>query len=163
MSPLVVFENAGRYSAASSAGVLFYNLPYEAAAIALNDAGFPIGLLEKPVDGLTWRSTLTSAFANEIASLNDAITTLAPSSDVEAVQAKQAELEAGMVALNRQLQIEGIRTEIARAEAELDRQLPLTMQLLGPRAQEWEAKIMVANGPVAKRLAALWAELRALQ
>src|SRR5262245_43845888 len=126
MSPLVIHENAGRYFAASSAGVLFYGLKYEAAAIALADAGFPIALLDTPVDGLTWRSTLTSAFANEIHALNDQVATLAQSTDVEGVRQKQADLEAGMVLLNRQLRVEGIRTEIARCEAEMDRQFPIT-------------------------------------
>jgi hypothetical protein len=162
MSQLVVYENAGRYSAASIAGVQFYNLSYEAAAVALMDAGFSIGLLESPVDGLTWRSTLTSAFANEIQALNEQVAGLAPSFDVDELRDKQADLEAGMVLLNRQLRAEGIRTEIARCEAEMDRQLPLTMQLMGPRAKEWEARLIVSGGPWGKRLEALHAEWRQL-
>jgi hypothetical protein len=159
---IVVYENAGRYSAASSAGVLFYNLRYEAAAITLADAGFPIALLESPVDGLTWRSTLTAAFANEIQALNQQVAALAPSSDVDDVRERQDALAGQLDHLQRAIRLADLRTEIARAEAELDRQLPLMRQLM-PRSPNWEVNAMVAHGPAAKRLASLVAEWRSLQ
>ncbi|HMO86475.1 MAG TPA: hypothetical protein PKC18_16310 [Lacipirellulaceae bacterium] len=159
---IVVHENAGRYSAATAAGVLFYGLSYEAAALALIDAGFPAAALDAPADDVTWRSTLTAAFAAEIEQLNGRIETLAPSTAVDDIRERQDMLHMQMQQLHRSLRLESLRIEIARCEAQLDRQFPAVKALMPANAADWEVRQMIEIGPLGKRLQALWAEYEEL-
>jgi len=159
---IVTYQQNELYSAATAAGVLFYNLPLSAARVAIIDAGFDASALDTPADAVTWRSTLTAAFASELEAINIVLDTLAPSDDVAEIRDKQAELQGHVVALNRQLCIEAVRIEIMRCEAEMDRQVPIMRQMMGPKAEDWEVRAMVNHGPLGKRLQALLAEMREL-
>ena len=159
---IVTYENNGTYSAATAAGVLFYSVSRVEAERVLANAGIDPAALDTPADAVTWRSTLTQAFASELEAINLVLDTLAPSDDVAEIRDKQAELQSHVVELNKQLAIEAIRIEIMRCEAEMDRQLPLMRQLLGARSEEWEARVVVNHGPLGKRLQALLAEMREL-
>jgi len=159
---IVTYEHGGRYSAATAAGVAFYSVSRIEAERALTNMGIDPAALDSPADALTWRATLTAAFASELEGINSVLATLCPSDEVAEIREKQAELQGHVAALNRQLAIEAVRIEIMRCEAEMDRQLPIIRQLLGARSEEWEARAMVNHGPLGKRLAALLAEMREL-
>jgi hypothetical protein len=113
---ITVYENAGLYSAATAAGILFYALPRPEAERRLIESGFPPSLLDSPVDGLTWRSVLTSAFASEIESISTEVESLAGASE-DAVANLTQRLEVvrkGQRRLRRQLSATGAAVSVER-------------------------------------------------
>jgi len=160
---MIIHRNGDLFSACSSAGILFSNLDRPTAAAVMAAAGFDESLLDSPSDPVVFRSTWTEAVSNELNALAEAIDDLPQyGDDVAEIQDKQAQIEAGMVELNRHQYIEGIRIEIMRAEAEMDRQLPIMRKMMGPGAADHEVYLMVKLGPVGKRLQALLSEMREL-
>jgi len=160
---MIIHRNVDLFSACSSAGILFTNLDRSTAAAVLSAAGFDESLLDVPSDPILYRSTWTQAVNSELNALAEAIDDLPQyGDDVVAIHDKQVQIEAGMIKLNRQLRIEGIRTEIARAEAEMDRQLPIMRKIMGAKAEDWEVRMMVNHGPLGKRLQALLSEMQEL-
>ncbi len=158
------FENAGRHSAASAGGVLFYNLPRAAAERRLRDAGFDPAILDTPVDGLTWRSTLTAAFAAEIEGLTAAVDALpaeaaaqvaAINGRLDTLAAQQGELAAEVAEDRRRA---GTRAEVARLEAELQAKFgPLRAAL--PRHSDAEVNALLNNSDLAQRIRKLRSQL----
>lgn len=157
-----VYENAGRYSAASSAGVLFYSLPRAEAARRLSEAGFPESLLDSPVDGLTWRSTLTAAFAAEIEGLTAAVDALPQTVDVDDIRSRQSDLQQHVDTLQAEVAEDrrraSTRAEVARLEAELASKFaPLRAAL--PRHTDAEVNALLNNGDLASRIRKLRATI----
>ena len=157
---IVTYENNGLYSAASAAGCMFYSVSRIEAERQLIEAGIDAECLDSPVDGVTWRSTLTSAMVNEIAALDAAIGIMASVEDVSDLRERLDILHDRQTDLSVQVRAADIRTEIARAEAEMDRQLPIMRKIMGAKAEDWEVRMMVNHGPLGKRLQALLSEMR---
>ena len=113
--PIVLYEHAGRWSAATSVGLLFYSLSVADAENQLREVGITSPLIS--CDALTWRSTLTAAFASEIEGINATLEGLPQTADVEAVRSKQAIIEENLAALSASVRAEqNRRAEIARLQ-----------------------------------------------
>lgn len=118
---LVVYKSGDLYSAATQAGVAFYNYSLPAAQVWLIENGFDAGLLDSPVDGLTWRSTLTAAFASELESIDLRLDQVASTEDVEDLKAKQLAISASIDTLSSEIREEKRVRELAQLEAQYAR------------------------------------------
>lgn len=121
LSPFIIYENAGLYSACTSAGVLFYGLSRADAEQRLAEAGVDAVALDSPCDALTWRSTLTAAFASELESIDARLDQVASTEDVETLRQKQLAISASIGMLSASIKEEKRRRELADSEAELNR------------------------------------------
>ena len=132
-APVVLYNHAGRFSCCTSAGVLFYSVDRKSAEQHLAEAGVDASVLNSPVDGITWRSCLTQAFASEILSLSDQIESLPQTADVEAVRSKQEIIEDSIKVLSASVAAEQRRREIEAGEIELNRRAEATFAQVGGR------------------------------
>lgn len=121
LSPFIIYHNAGLYSACTSAGVLFYGLSRADAEQRLAEAGVDAAALDSPVDGLTWRSTLTAAFASELESIDGRLDQVATTDDVSDLRERQAAISTSIKTLSASINEEKRRRELAEAVAELNR------------------------------------------
>lgn len=121
LSPFIIYHHAGLYSACTSAGVLFYGLSRADAEQRLAEAGVDAAILDSPCDGLTWRSTLTAAFASELESIDSRLDHVATTEDVESVRQRQQAISASIGMLSASIKEEKRRRELADGEAELNR------------------------------------------
>jgi len=161
---IVIYENNELYSAASAAGCMFYSVSRVEAERQLIEAGIDAECLDSPVDGVTWRSTLTSAMVNEIAALDAAIGMMAQVEDVADLRERLDILHDRQTDLNRQMRQTDIRQEIARCENILwQQELPQLMHAVGKRADEYQCVLILKRtSPTAKRIEALRAEWESL-
>lgn len=129
---ITTFEIAGRFSAATSAGLMFYSLSRAEAERRLIESGFPPSLLDSTVDGLTWRSVLTSAVALEIETLTEEIEGLAGASDeavaslnqrLDKVHRNQRRLMRQLASHSDAIDVERQSRQDREIEAEIDRRM----------------------------------------
>lgn len=149
-SPVVLYEHAGRWSAATSVGLLFYSLSAAEAEARLAEVGITSPLVS--VDGLTWRSTFMAATASELEAINATLETLPQSADVEAIKSKQAAIQDSLATLSASIAAErSRRAEIAELEADLRRRFPIVKAaLVNPTDEEvWQVLNIT---PQAKRI-----------
>jgi len=150
---LIIYQNGDAYSAATQAGVAFYNFNLPAAQVWLIENGFDVGLLDSPVDGLTWRSTLTAAFASEIEGINETLADLAPSSDVEAVRSKAETIAANLADLSASVAAEqNRRKEIAELQRALRLMFPTIKAALPGKPSDEEVQQNINATYHARRL-----------
>lgn len=138
-APIVLYQHPpGRWSAATSVGLLFYSLSSSEAEARLAEVGIASPLIS--VDGLTWRSTFAAATASELEAINMTLETLPQSTDVEALKSRQEVIAANLSALSANVAAEqSRRAEIAELEADLRSRFPAVKQALRAKtdAEVW--------------------------
>lgn len=150
-APSVLYEHAGRWSAATSIGLLFYGLSAAEAEARLAEIGITSPLVS--VDGLTWRSTFMSATASELEGINTTLETLPQSADVEAVKSRQEVIAANVKALSDRIAAEqSRRVEIVELESDLRRRFPIIKAALAGNPTDAEVWQVLNITPQAKRL-----------
>ena len=122
---ILTHRNGDLYSAATSLGIIAYNVDFESAADAIVDAveGIELeqayALLQSPVSPAEWKATLSAAMASDLAALEEQSEALAAATDSELVSLK-AELEKVVKesgkAKDRQREIDSLRQIIRDRE-----------------------------------------------
>lgn len=150
--PLVLYEHPpGRWSAATSVGLLFYGLSAVEAEARLAEVGVASPLVS--VDGLTWRSTFMAATASELEAINETLEGLPQSADVEAIKTRQEVIAENVKALSASIFAEKARrAEIANLEADLQRRFPIVKQALPGKPTDAEVWAVLNATSQAKRL-----------
>lgn len=151
LAPVVLYEHAGRWSAATSVGLLFHNLSATEAEARLAEVGVTSPLVS--VDGLTWRSTFMAATANELEAISATLETLPQSADVEAIKTRQEVIAENLATISASIAAEkSRRAEIAELEADLQRRFPIIKQALPGTPTDAEVWAVLNATPQAKRL-----------
>jgi len=118
----------GTYSAATSLGIIAYNLDFESAADAIVNAveGLELqdayALLQSPAPAAGWRATLAAAMASDLSSLDQQLESLATAADSELVLIKEQlakVVSESAKEKNRQREIDSLRQRIQEVETDV--------------------------------------------
>jgi hypothetical protein len=134
-------DNAGRWSVCNAETILVYNVNRQQALDAILAAGADANILVEPAPPNQWWPTLLAALQYSSFTLQATVNTLAPSSEVDALQGEVATLselvQSVVNELSKGKQREALLAEIAEVEADIESRLPaVRRQLLGYEPNE---------------------------
>ena len=149
--PIVMYEHAGRWSAATSVGLLFYGVSRADAENQLAEAGITSPLVS--CDGLTWQATWQSALSHELLSIDERLETLPQTEDVERIKSRQEVISENLAALSASVAAErSRRAEVAELQSALRLMFPTIKAALPGKPTDEEVMQVVNATYHARRL-----------